>query len=301
VITGPGDAPSKNALEEASSWAEGLAVMPDGDAVLGGGTSQWSTEWVMNKMTGFRCVDCPQPVLARFDENGKLDPSFGSGGLLRLLKPDGSTFVSEIHQVTALADGKILVNGSYGGPFVARLNPDGSYDPSFGQGGLVTLRFPCTDQSTAEQRLAGCLPSALLKLRLRGLRRGKPALFLRVAPSLSWGAIEGLDLHLPHGVRLTKRFKSRLRVTAVGGSGGRAKVQVTKPKKKGDKTELFFTGFGEAKELRVKLRRGSLRTVGRHRPRRALRLPMQVVFTDATFREYFETTQKLTRRVRSTS
>jgi uncharacterized delta-60 repeat protein len=298
-IVGPGEAASKGSIEGAASGAEDLAVMPDGDIVLGGGTSQWSS-WEMSKMTGLRCVDCPQPLLVRFDENGKLDPSFGSGGILRLLEPDGSTFVGAIGQVTALPDGKILVNGFYGRPFVARLNPDGSYDPSFGQGGLATLQFPCTDQGVGDLRREGCLPSALLTARLRGLRRGKPALFLRVAPNLPWGAIEGLDLHLPHGVRLTKRFRSRLRVTAVGGSGSAAKVEVTRPKRKGGRTELFFTGFGEARELRVKLRRGSLRATGRHRPRRALRLPMQVTFADATFRELFESTQKLVRRVRST-
>lgn len=299
AFTGPGEVHSPSAAEQASSWAGDLAVMPDGDVVLGGGTSQWSTEWVMNKMTGLRCNDCPQPLLARFDENGKLDPGFGNGGILRLLEPDGSTFIGDIKQVTALPDGKILVNGFYGKPFVARLNPDGSYDPSFGEGGLVNLQFPCTsDQSVAELRRTGCHPSALLTLRLRGLHKGRPALFLHVSPNLPWAAIEGVGITLPRGVRPTKRIKTRTRVSALGGSAEAGKVQVVKPKKKGKRTQLFFTGFGEARELQVKLKGGSLRTVGKNRlRRRSLRLPMQIVFTGTAFREDFETTQKLVRRV----
>jgi uncharacterized delta-60 repeat protein len=298
-IVGPGAGASIGAIEEASSGAGALAAMPDGDVVLGGGTSQWSN-WAYMKNFGVRCSDCPQPLLARFDGNGKLDPSFGSGGILRLLKPDGSTFIGDVQQVTALDDGKILVNGFYGKPFVARLNPDGSYDPSFGEGGLVTLRFPCSDQSLPELRQAGCHPSALLKLSLRGLRRGRPALSLRVAPNLPWAAIGGVNVILPRGVRLTKKFKSRLRIVPVGASERGAEVEVTKPKRKGGRTELFFTGFGEAKELRVKLKGGSLRTSDRQRlHRRALRLPINVLFTGTAFREHFETTQKLVRRVRS--
>lgn len=297
-IVGPGEAASKGAFEEASSGAMDLAVMPDGDVVLGGGTSQWGN-WEFTKLVGLRCVDCPQPMLARFDADGHLDPGFGSGGLLRLLEPDGSPFLGAIQQVTALADGKLLVNGSYGKPFVARLNPDGSYDRSFGEGGLATLRFPCSEQSQPELRRMGCLPSALVTLRLRGQRWGRPALSLQLAPSLPWAAISSVELTLPRGVRPTPRFKSRLRVTAVGGAGSGGKVQVTEPEAKRGKTKLFFTDFGEAKELRVKLKVGSLRTFGRHRlQRRALRLRMEVAFADTTFRDYFESSQTLVRRAR---
>ena len=51
-------------------------------------------------------------MLAKFDSSGHLDPGFGSGGLLRLAKPDGNTFVGEVEQVATLADGRYLVKGS---------------------------------------------------------------------------------------------------------------------------------------------------------------------------------------------
>jgi uncharacterized delta-60 repeat protein len=297
-IDGPAGDASRGA-EEARSGAEDLAVMPDGDIVLGGDTSQWST-WTYIKMLGFRCSDCPQPLLARFDENGKLDAGFGSGGILRLLKPDGRLLLGGIGQAIALPDGRILVHGYVGRrPFVARLNPDGSYDPSFGDRGLTIVEFPCSEPTHEELRRAGCLPSARLSLRLRGLRRGKPTLSLRMSPNLPWAAIGHVALTLPPGVRTTRKLGSRVRMTAVGGSRSQGSVGVLEPEKKGGKTTLLLRDFGEARELLVKLQAGSLQTFGRHHlRRRGLRLGMSVVFTDTTFRDV-ETYQTLVRRVRS--
>ncbi|HYG95658.1 MAG TPA: delta-60 repeat domain-containing protein, partial [Solirubrobacterales bacterium] len=223
-IVGPEDAPEGAA--GTGSIAGEVVVMLDGDVVLGGSTSQWST-WTYIKMLGWRCNACPQPLLARFDENGKLDPGFGSGGILRLLKPDGSVLLGSAGQVTALADGKILVHGYLGRkPFVARLNPDGSYDPGFGDGGLTIVDVPCSGISQEELRPEGCVPSAVVTLGLRGLRRGKPALSLRISPNLPWAAIGHIALTLPHGVRPTRKLRSRLRVTGVGGSPGKGSVKV---------------------------------------------------------------------------
>lgn len=302
-IVGPGAKLSKGGGgEEASSWAEDVAVVPDGDVVLGGGTSQWSTEWMASKAFPFHCRDCPQPLLARFDASGRLDSSFGRGGLLRLLEPDGSGMQGGVQQVTALADGKILVSGSIfaglsvGEPFVARLNPDGSYDPGFGDKGLLMLRFPCSNQGSKELRRTGCTPSALLTSRLRGLRRGRPALSLQVAPNLPWAAISQVTLILPRGVRLAKRFKSRVRMTAVGGTKRHGRVGAYEPGRR-ERTRVFFSSFGEARELRIKLQGGSLQTFGRQR--RALRLQVEVTFVDTTIRDLFESHHTIERRVRS--
>lgn len=292
---------SKEAADLASSEAEDLAVAPDGDVVVTGGTSQWSTAWDYIKMLGLRCGDCPQSLLARFDPSGQFDPSFGTGGILRLLKPDGSKLFGGINEVTALADGKVLVGGTARyESFVARLNPDGSYDPSFGDRGLAMLRFPCTSQEKAELRRTGCVPSALLTMSLRGLRRGRPALSLRIAPNLPWAAINDLSIILPRGVRPTRKLKSRVRLTTAGGYRGRGGIEVRKLENRPGKTRLSFEDFGEAKDLQLKLRGGSLRTFGRHRARRhSLRLRVEVGFVDATIREYFESDQARVRGVRS--
>jgi uncharacterized delta-60 repeat protein len=300
-IVGPVTSVSKEASELANSEAEDLAVLPDGDVIVTGGTSQWSTDWDYIKMLGLRCGDCPQPLLARFDPTGQLDSSFGTSGILRLLKPDGSKLLGDIDGVTVLADGKILVHGTGGyEAFVARLNPDGSYDSSFGDRGLAMLRFPCTNQDKAELRRTGCLPSAQMTLGLRGLRRGRPSLSLRMAPNLPWAAIDEMAIILPRGVRPTRKLKSRVRMTAAGGDGSRGSIRVRELEKRPGRTRLRFEDFGEARALRLKLRAGSLHTFGRDRLRRhSLRLRIEVDFVDATFREYFESSQTLVRRVRS--
>ncbi len=173
------------------SWAEDVAVTGDGGAVLGGGTEQWSTWVPYQRDIAPHCTACPQPLLVRLDSTGKPDPAFGSGGILHLVRPDGSVLEGAISEVNALADGRVLVNGSLASrePFVARLNQDGSYDPTFGDRGLALPKFPCTSEDRATLRRAGCTPAAVVTLRARGLRGGHPSLSLTVKPSLDWAAV----------------------------------------------------------------------------------------------------------------
>jgi len=77
-----------------------------------------------------------QLVLARLEEDGDLDPTFGEGGLVM---PDLAPR-SAGSGVEVLPNGKILVGGWAGGAAasgfaVASMKPDGSLDGSFGQGG----------------------------------------------------------------------------------------------------------------------------------------------------------------------
>jgi uncharacterized delta-60 repeat protein len=96
--------------------AAALALQPDGKIVVVG-----------EKANAF--------LISRIDPNGTADPSFGNGGTVTT--PMGA----ERNQPTAVAlqsDAKIVVAGtSQGGFTVARYNPDGSLDPTFG-GGIVT-------------------------------------------------------------------------------------------------------------------------------------------------------------------
>ncbi|MES2128830.1 MAG: hypothetical protein V4463_16295 [Pseudomonadota bacterium] len=76
-------------------------------------------------------------AIVRFNANGTLDTSFGSGGKVVLHLSGGpDTFNDALVQ----SDGKILLSGSIGNALgVVRLNTDGSFDVTFGDHGLVRL------------------------------------------------------------------------------------------------------------------------------------------------------------------
>jgi uncharacterized delta-60 repeat protein len=82
----------------------------------------------------------------RYNSNGLLDSSFGSGGLatLSFIKSSGDTGA---YALAIQSDGKIIVagyatiKGSTVGFAVARLNSNGSLDNSFGSGGKVLFNF----------------------------------------------------------------------------------------------------------------------------------------------------------------
>ncbi len=84
-------------------------------------------------------------ALARYNTDGSLDPSFGSGGnVMTVFTGDGSSDVA--NGIAIQSDGKIvaagvsLVNGS--DEFaLARYDSDGSLDPSFGKQGKVLTDF----------------------------------------------------------------------------------------------------------------------------------------------------------------
>jgi uncharacterized delta-60 repeat protein len=267
-------------VELAKSWAEDVAALPGGRTVLAGGTSEWG-EFVPTKY-GLSCDTCPQPLLAMADASGKLSPGFGDGGVLRLAKPDGSVFIGSIEQVVPLSDGKILVKGSVPSPqveeapFVARLNPDGSYDSSFGDAGLTVPRFPCTDRPEAERARAHCAARARVALRLTGLRRRRPVLSVRLRPNVDWAGLNELTLTLPKNLRLARGFRSRLQML---GGGEDAEVRVTRPGSEKPYTTLLFRKLGLPRQLRVKFARGALHVRGRL-PRRKLIFKVRASFLD---------------------
>jgi uncharacterized delta-60 repeat protein len=97
--------------------ARAVAVQPDGRAVvagIAGGPDNWHA------------------VMARYRDDGSLDPTFGSGG--RVASAVGGS------ELAILGTGKILSVGQTGGSDfgVARFNNDGSADTGFGVGGVVT-------------------------------------------------------------------------------------------------------------------------------------------------------------------
>jgi uncharacterized delta-60 repeat protein len=81
--------------------------------------------------------DDPSIAVARYDSNGVLDPTFGTGGVaIHNVGPESRGEGAAIQ-----TDGKIVIagalQGSANGAFVGRLNTDGSVDTSFGTGGFV--------------------------------------------------------------------------------------------------------------------------------------------------------------------
>jgi uncharacterized delta-60 repeat protein len=86
--------------------------------------------------------------IVRYNSNGSLDTSFGNGGIVETSFPAGSYAFA----VALQSDGKIIAAGTYYANFnpgdqsdtdfaLARYNPDGSLDTSFGTGGQVTTDF----------------------------------------------------------------------------------------------------------------------------------------------------------------
>ena len=79
-------------------------------------------------------------VLARYNTDGSLDASFGSGG--EVTTDFGNHTDDQASAMALQPDGKILVGGGSGGRFaLARYNPDGTLDPTFGTEGTVITAF----------------------------------------------------------------------------------------------------------------------------------------------------------------
>jgi uncharacterized delta-60 repeat protein len=125
------------------AWAE--VIQPDGKIIAAGTSAQpdASTGYPQNEF-----------ALARYNTNGSLDKTFGSGGKVLTAfgnsAPHGANVDAEINAIALQSDGKIVVagysslTGPGGGVFtLVRYNSDGSLDTTFGPGqtGIVTLTF----------------------------------------------------------------------------------------------------------------------------------------------------------------
>src|SRR5437879_6580226 len=114
--------------------AQAVAVQADGKLVVVGQTY---------KHNDFSGEDF---VVTRYNTDGTLDNSFGSGGRVRTDFPGLAAVPSS---VVLQPNGKIVVAGgafpqfTFAGNFeVVRYNRNGSLDTSFGNGGIVTTTFP---------------------------------------------------------------------------------------------------------------------------------------------------------------
>jgi uncharacterized delta-60 repeat protein len=115
----------------ASSWddVQGMGVQSDGKILVAGSTKAG-------------IVSNGDFALVRYNTDGSLDTSFGSGG--KVTTDIGANTDDEAKGMVIQSDGKILVAGTSGGSpdfAVVRYNTDGSLDASFGTGGKVTTDF----------------------------------------------------------------------------------------------------------------------------------------------------------------
>ena len=124
---------------DSSAVANSIAVQADGKIVTGG--------WCSNGQMGF--------LLARYLQNGSLDPTFGSNGVVTTRIDSNSEVISVIIQ----PDGRILAGGwashlkedinhiiytlTY--MAIARYNANGSLDTSFNHNGIFTLEIDSLD------------------------------------------------------------------------------------------------------------------------------------------------------------
>ena len=117
-----------------------LALQPDGRIVVAGSSFLFF---------GFNFA------LARYNPDGTLDLSFGQGG--RVLTSFGRS--ERARSLALQPDGRIVVAGSSGFDFaLARYNPDGSLDSSFGVGGKVTTDFSGTGRFEEEAHAVALQP-----------------------------------------------------------------------------------------------------------------------------------------------
>jgi uncharacterized delta-60 repeat protein len=89
-------------------------------------------------------------AVARYNADGSLDSTFGSGGLVTTDISAGS--LDQAFAVAVQADGKVLVAGTTFGSSrpdfaLVRYNADGSLDSSLGAGGIVTTDFAGRDDT----------------------------------------------------------------------------------------------------------------------------------------------------------
>lgn len=133
------------------TFGGGIVELPEGTQ-LNGAAAQRDGSVVVTGLTNG--ISDPRLLVARFTPAGGLDPSFGSGGVVTGPLPVNAT--GAIGQAVQIQDdGRIVVAGEVRGAsgadgmLVARLNPDGGFDPSFGGGGVVAALRGAGDQAVA--------------------------------------------------------------------------------------------------------------------------------------------------------
>ncbi|MDG2307000.1 MAG: hypothetical protein P8R42_20605 [Candidatus Binatia bacterium] len=108
--------------DDAGARARGLVVLPDSSVLVAGSAGRGARE---------------RFLLARFSPTGRLDSSFGDGGVVR---PDLDGESGGAFAIAVQDGGAIVVAGRLGKDLGAlRFGPDGTLDDDFGDGGVVRV------------------------------------------------------------------------------------------------------------------------------------------------------------------
>jgi len=125
--------------EAKNDFANSIAIQSDGKIVLAGYSIDSSQQKAF--------------AVARLNSNGVIDSSFGNNGSLGFFIAGGDAYGDEANSVAIQSDGKIVIAGYSGGHFfksfyqlnralaVVRLNPDGTFDNTFGIGGEARIQI----------------------------------------------------------------------------------------------------------------------------------------------------------------
>ncbi|HSK39412.1 MAG TPA: FlgD immunoglobulin-like domain containing protein, partial [Arenibaculum sp.] len=125
-------------LSPGRDTAKGVAIRPDGRIVVAG----WTEAFGVTKA-----------FVMRYLSNGDVDDSFGDDGIV-LIDFSGPFVTGGAMSLRLQPDGRIVIGG-YGTPVhyadfaVARLEPHGVLDTSFGAGGTRLLDFPGAGEDVA--------------------------------------------------------------------------------------------------------------------------------------------------------
>jgi len=110
---------------------------------------------VAGSFTGYAGAAPAGVAVARFATSGSADASFGSDGASTSTGVFPSTDRVSVQVVTPLADGGIVVGGSFANEaFLERFGADGTLDRGYGSGGLVTVTGPAEERVLAVSELA---------------------------------------------------------------------------------------------------------------------------------------------------
>jgi uncharacterized delta-60 repeat protein len=101
--------------------ATAVVIQADGKIIAGGFT--------LNNQ------GAPEFALARYNADGSLDSTFGTGGLVITIFSGGG---ANLNALALQPDGEIVAVGTNGRFVAARYNPDGGLDSTFGSGGIAT-------------------------------------------------------------------------------------------------------------------------------------------------------------------
>jgi uncharacterized delta-60 repeat protein len=115
-----------------ASWSQ-VAVQPDGQIVVFTGYNN-DLVALPDRVTSSYRITPSYDELLRFNADGSLDPTFGTGGVVQL-PTDASAGVMAV-----ASDGQIYVGTTVNSvATVYRFNPNGTPDTTYGVGGAVTV------------------------------------------------------------------------------------------------------------------------------------------------------------------